>query len=90
MFDRLKLYRSDNQVSAIENQDAARDKQSSKFAVCKRILADRMTHGRRHYLVLFADGGKKWREAKDIGDRALNDYTQYKAAVTLRTSWPWQ
>jgi len=75
MFDRLKLYRSDNQVSAIENQDAARDKQNSKFTVCKRILADRMTHGRRHYLALFADGRRSWKEAKYIGDGIMNQYT---------------
>jgi len=75
-------------VSAIENQDADRDEESSKFAVCKKILTDRKTHGRRYYLVLFADGGRKWRQAKDIGDGALNDYKQYKTAVTLRTGWP--
>jgi len=75
MFDRLKPYRSDNQVSAIENQDADRNKESSKFAVCKKMLTDRMMHGRRHYLVLFADGRRSWKEAKYIGDGILNEYT---------------
>jgi len=75
MFDRLKPYRSANQVSAIENQDTDRNKESSKFAVCRKILTDRMTHRRRHYLVLFADGRRKWKEARHIGDGISNEYT---------------
>jgi len=49
-----------------------------------------MTHGRRYYLVLYADGGRRWKEAKDIGDGALNEYKQHNTAITAGTDRPWQ
>ena len=70
MFDSLKTYKSDNQVSAIESRQEPNGK--SKFALCRRIVTDRMMHGKQQYLTLSADSRTSWREIKKYRPRNLD------------------